>query len=514
MSGRLIAATIYLSLAVGGVALAEPAPERIARLSDEGARSDQALLVPRAIGAADLDRYRRIFALQRDRDWSGAERLIGEIEDDVLLGHALAARYLAPRSPRASYAELADWLDRYGDLPQAPRIYKLALSRKPADAAKPRQPTPVAQDSAAELWRRGLEAWRIGDVAAAADRFTRLAHEPKLDAPTQARAAFWAARANLRTRRPQLVVPLLRIAAESSDAFYGPLAQRMLEDGVAFDRAEQRSANGMGELLIRYPATRRILALAAVSERDLADAELRQLALRAPSDLVQDLGAMARTLELPSAPRGAGRARAERKAPRLKLPDWQPAGGYQLEPSLVHAVIRAESGFDPAARSPKGALGLMQVMPDTARHVAKLVKVAYAGEDWLLEPGNNMAVGQAWLRELAATPTVNGSLLHLLAAYNAGEGRLQRWLTGELAPAADDPLLFIELVPLTETRNYLRKVLANLWAYQAHAGRPTPSLLALAENRWPDLGSADAAPPRVPRNRPDRPRTTADARTD
>ena len=513
MSGRLVAATIYLSLAVGGVALAEPAPERIARLSDEGARSDQALLVPRAIGAADLDRYRRIFALQRDRDWSGAERLIGEIEDDVLLGHALAARYLAPRSPRASYAELADWLDRYGDLPQAPRIYKLALSRKPADAAKPRQPTPVAQDSAAELWRRGLEAWRIGDVAAA-DRFTRLAHEPKLDAPTQARAAFWAARANLRTRRPQLVVPLLRIAAESSDAFYGPLAQRMLEDGVAFDRAEQRSANGMGELLIRYPATRRILALAAVGERDLADAELRQLALRAPSDLVQDLGAMARTLELPSAPRGAGRARAERKAPRLKLPDWQPAGGYQLEPSLVHAVIRAESGFDPAARSPKGALGLMQVMPDTARHVAKLVKVAYAGEDWLLEPGNNMAVGQAWLRELAATPTVNGSLLHLLAAYNAGEGRLQRWLTGELAPAADDPLLFIELVPLTETRNYLRKVLANLWAYQAHAGRPTPSLLALAENRWPDLGSADAAPPRVPRNRPDRPRTTADARTD
>ena len=159
-------------------------------------------------------------------------------------------------------------------------------------------------------------------------------------------------------------------------------------------------------------------------------------------------------------------------------------------------MIRAESGFDPDARSPKGALGLMQVMPDTARHVAKLTKVAYAGDDWLLEPPNNMAVGQAWLRQLAATPTVKGSLIHLLAAYNAGEGRLQGWLAGELAPAAADPLLFIESVPLAETRSYLKKVLANLWAYQARAGGTIPSLRALAENRWPADRPDPAPPPR------------------
>ena len=481
-------------------AAAESALARVATLSEEGAAAREADLLPRGIAAADLARYRQIFALQRQRDWAGAERLIGELDDDLLLGHVLGVRYLAPKSPRAGYAELADWLGRYADLPQAPRIHKLALARKPNGAARPPSPEPVPAGGARELWRQGLADWRAGDSAAAADRFTRLAHDAALDPPARARAAFWAARANLRARRPQLVVALLRVAAQGSDEFYGPLAQRMLDDGVAFDRAERRSVNGMIDLLVRYPATRRILALAAVGERELADAELRRLSVRAPSDLVQDLAAIARTLALPSAAaEPVRRALALRKP--LPLPDREPTGGYRLDPSLLHAVIRAESGFDPDARSPKGALGLMQVMPDTARHVAQLVQVADAGEDWLLEPSNNMAVGQAWLRQLAATPTVKGSLIHLLAAYNAGEGRLQAWLAGELAAAADDPLLFIESVPLAETRGYLKKVLANLWSYQGRLGGRIPSLQALAENRWPEVGPAPGLPPR-PRTKP------------
>ena len=82
---------------------------------------------------------------------------------------------------------------------------------------------------------------------------------------------------------------------------------------------------------------------------------------------------------------------------------------------------------------------------------------------------------------------------------------MQGWLAGELAPAADDPLLFIESVPLAETRGYLKKVLANLWAYQARAGGTAPSLQALAENRWPEVGPAPAPPP-PPRPKPSPPR--------
>jgi soluble lytic murein transglycosylase len=177
------------------------------------------------------------------------------------------------------------------------------------------------------------------------------------------------------------------------------------------------------------------------------------------------------------------------RADRLKLPlaEWEPAGGYQLDRHLLHAVIRAESGFDPLARSPKGALGLMQIMPDTAAHLAKLTQVAYAGEDWLLEPANNLAVGQAWLQQLGGSPTVRGSLIHLLAAYNAGEGRLQGWLADELKPAADDPLLFVESLPIRETRAYVKKVLGSLWAYQDQDRETSPSLRALAENRWPEI---------------------------
>ena len=298
-------------------------------------------------------------------------------------------------------------------------------------------PTAVRASSGRTASRLGAPA----RSAAAADRFTRLAHDARLDPPAQARAAFWAARANLRARRPQLVVPLLRVAAQGSDEFYGPLAQRMLDDGVAFDRAERRAANGMLDLLVRFPGDP---AGPGPGRRGRAGAGRRRDAAPCLARTLRPRPGPGRDRPRPWSCLRPGRSQPgargpTRKPPRLTLPAWEPTGGYRLDPSLLHAVIRAESGFDPDARSPKGALGLMQIMPDTARHVAKLVKIAYAGDDWLLAPPNNMAVGQAWLRQLAATPTVKGSLIHLLAAYNAGEGRLQGWLAGELAPGRRRP---------------------------------------------------------------------------
>ncbi len=190
------------------------------------------------MAAADLARYRELFDLQRAARLGRGRAADGELEDDLLLGHrAGRSAYSRPKAPRADYAELAAWLERYADLPQAARIYKLALARKPAGAAKPRAPEPSpSRRIATGFGSRASPAWRGGDVAGAADRFTRLADDATARSARAARAAFWAARANLRARRPQLVVPLLRIAAEGSDEFYGALAQRMLDDVVDFDR--------------------------------------------------------------------------------------------------------------------------------------------------------------------------------------------------------------------------------------------------------------------------------------
>jgi soluble lytic murein transglycosylase-like protein len=491
---------------------AQEAGVHVARLTPETETREPIGPLPRPLAFADMVRYRQIFSLQRAARWAEADRLIAELDDDLLLGHVLAGRYLDP-TYRSSYVELVAWLERYADLPQAERIHRLALSKRPPKAPRPPKPTRVApgepDDQAndereragpRELWRRGLVAWRKGAAEMAAEHFARLTGSEGLVGEDLAGAAFWAARASLRAHQPQNVARFLRLAARSSDEFYGLLAQKMLDENIDFDWHEEQVQESMLKTLLRFPAAQRAIALGHVGERDLADDEARRLADRVRPDLAPGLMALAVELDLPSSQMRVAQALRRLDGRRhdgalFPLPRWQPAGGYKLDPSLVHAVIRAESGFDPDARSPRGALGLMQVMPDTGRLAARSMKIAYTGDASLLHPPTNMAVGQAWLKYLARTKTVDNSLIHLIAAYNAGENRLAGWLERELKEGGQDPLLFIESVPLAETRSYIKRVLANLWAYQARAGQPIPSLQALAENRWPEVALAATIEP-------------------
>jgi soluble lytic murein transglycosylase-like protein len=117
------------------------------------------------------------------------------------------------------------------------------------------------------------------------------------------------------------------------------------------------------------------------------------------------------------------------------------ARAYQLEPALIHAVISAESGYNALARSPKGAKGLMQLMPDTARRY---------GVDNPLDPKQNIYGGAAYLRDLL---TLFGNDLNLaLAAYNAGEGAVKEY--GHRIP------------PYRETIQYVPKVLSYYKRYK------------------------------------------------
>ncbi|MCR9240112.1 MAG: lytic transglycosylase domain-containing protein [Rhodobiaceae bacterium] len=94
------------------------------------------------LSQGDRDRYTRIFSVQTRGDWRAADRLIGQLENDVLMGHVLFQRYMHPTAYRSRYNELRDWLANYADHPEASKIHKLALRRKPSGAAAPRRPVP------------------------------------------------------------------------------------------------------------------------------------------------------------------------------------------------------------------------------------------------------------------------------------------------------------------------------------------------------------------------------------
>jgi len=102
--------------------------------------SPQVLDLPQPLSAADAERYRQIFALQHDKKWKEADKLIKALDDDLLLGRVLSQRYLHPTGWRSTYKELRDWLDKYNDHPAASRIFWLAKKRRPANAKPPKNP--------------------------------------------------------------------------------------------------------------------------------------------------------------------------------------------------------------------------------------------------------------------------------------------------------------------------------------------------------------------------------------
>ena len=133
--------------------------------------------------------------------------------------------------------------------------------------------------------------------------------------------------------------------------------------------------------------------------------------------------------------------------------------------SLIHAVIRQESQFDPKAGSSVGASGLMQLMPYTAKTVSQGLKLPYAKQKLKEDPKYNVILGSAYLDKLLSK--YNGSYILSLAAYNAGESRVSSWLKKYGDPRTDDitAVDWIELIPFKETRNYVQRVTENIQVY-------------------------------------------------
>ncbi|HYL32221.1 MAG TPA: lytic transglycosylase domain-containing protein [Stellaceae bacterium] len=469
--------------------------------------------LPYVLNGADAERYRLIELQQRTAQWQAADHEIASLKDRLLLGHVLAQRYIHPRY-RASYAELAAWLDAYGDQPEAGRIYNLALKRAPEGAKPPKpsanvlaalsladgdlDPHPAHADVDAAgspngLWQAGLTAWRDGHLDEARKAFSTLATAPAQSPWTVSAAAFWTARVELRSRHPADVARWLGLAANHPHTFYGLLARRLLGVDTDFNFVAAPFTAFDAGIMTGVAAGRRAVAELEIGDQNAAAAELRLMAARGSTQAMQAAIALADHANLPALSLQLGAIVARRDGQDYDralypIPRWMPRGGFTVDRALLFGVMRQESKFAPHVVSNAGARGLMQLMPATARSMATQLGQDVGdrrGErEQLADPATNMMLAQEYVRTLLQNDHIRGNLLFFALAYNGGPGAVERRKTA-MANYRADPLLFLETFPVAESRAFTERVMANYWIYRLRLGQPTPDLDALAEGHWP-----------------------------
>lgn len=320
-----------------------------------------------------------------------------------------------------------------------------------------------------------LSRWESGDKAGAAEDFVAV-HQRNPGSDGQA-AGYWAGRTyDELGDRPRAELFWQSVVARDPLSYYASVSARRL--GVAaWQPVAARDTfafySDVGHAL------RRIQLL---TEGELAPeaAWEREGLLAAPDSSAERLLAIAdgyRKIGQPSAAVSIARRAQARGAPadartyRLLYPLYyadeleRQASATGLDPLVVAALIRQESAWEPRARSRAGALGLMQVMPETGRLLARTLKLPGWSTDQLHDPAVNLQLGTHYLA--TRLDQFDGDLARALAAYNAGAGRVPLWAVGA---AAADPDLFVEKITFAETRDYVRIVQRNVAIYRALYG--------------------------------------------
>ncbi len=318
-------------------------------------------------------------------------------------------------------------------------------------------------------WIAGLIAFRNGEMEAAKTHFVAMAAVPYQEDNLRSAAGFWAARAALAAGSAESVTPNLEIAAAYPFTFYGQLALSQLGREYPWRWAPPPlNTAALGQLYEDAPAVKRAVALAETGEDLEADLELRWANGRISDAQRKDLLAVAAALDLPAAQIDIALAGGkELEAGLFPIPDYAPSGGFKADRALLYALMRQESKFKVEATSRVGARGLMQLMPRTASYMAKDRSLRGKGKNRLYDPSYNLELGQSYVNHLISTAS-GGDLFAMAVAYNGGPGNLRRW---KREADIDDPLLFIESIPNSESRDFVEKVLTNFWIYRARLGQ-------------------------------------------
>lgn len=344
-------------------------------------------------------------------------------------------------------------------------------------------------------WTAALQAFTRGNMTEAARRFELVADASPDQASswTLSAGSFWAARANLLAGNPQKYAPYLKRAALHGRTFYGLVAQKALGMQIQADWEVPALDRRKSDVLRNDRAARRALGLMQLGATTAAERELFAATIDADPSYIEAVMALSLKADLPALAVRIGNANWDQRhnikgydGAMYPVPSWQPTGGFIVDRALVYGFMRQESAFNPKARSYVGAMGLMQLMPATARVVSTRYAPETAGANpW--DPSTNVALGQAYISSLLNE--VDGNLVRTAAGYNGGPGNVMRW--DNSLNASQDPLLYIASIPLHETRDFVQRVLTNYWMYQIRLGQPTPSLDQIASHDWPRYAPQD-----------------------
>ncbi|MCC7429109.1 MAG: lytic transglycosylase domain-containing protein [Alphaproteobacteria bacterium] len=419
----------------------------------------------------------------------------------------------ARRMPHAGLAlDQARWLFRRGREGEAAEILGALDPRlfEAADAPSPEQVWPERQRIARRLLRlaagdlayqavRGhglaggeafvdaefLAGWIAlrfrNDPAAAARHFEHLFATVR-STIGKGRGAFWAGQAALARGDARAADRWFAEATTHPTAFYGQIAALEAPEHAERLRRSLREAstaradNAAERAFEQNELVRAVRMLAANGHERRARPFLRHLLGEAKTQGEQMMVTrLAASFGAPAIGLDVARRAAQLGAPvgtyGFPVPINPPQTGP--EPALLLALMRQESNFDRYAVSHAGARGLMQLMPGTARQVSRGLGMRYDLGRLTRDPDYNMALGTSYLSGLLGQ---FGSVPMALAGYNAGPHRVRQWLEdyGDPRSGAIDLLDWMELIPFSETRNYVQRVLEGYTVYRVRLGQDDP----------------------------------------
>ncbi len=387
-------------------------------------------------------------------------------------GRLDAAAALLFDPPAQPERPAAWWVQRRLAIFAALERGRYALAFDLAAGARPPPGRPLAEARWLEGWialrlvqrpKRALQAFRALDRAVTSP-------------VSRARAAYWAARASAALGREREARSWYRKAARYPTTFYGQEA--LAELGADLEKAllaqaqnplsaelrarEEDSRIALARRLCRQGFAEEAFPFLEAAAREIADGEW---AVRLWAEL-RSCGSAPAYVRITRSLSAQGLLPRLFAYPLVTLPEEDGVGRI-AERALVLALLRQESSFSPTALSPKGARGLGQLMPDTARAAARRLGLPYSEGRLRRDPGYQLRLARAYFRDLRAA--FGGERLLALAAYNAGPGRVRRWLARYGDPRRMDPharLDWIERLPFAETRNYLQRVLEAELVYR------------------------------------------------